>query len=194
MTETLFDSNRLVNKHHKLNTDRKQNLSIQKYSNLSPYNFTFEMRIIAQYMVDITQIIEQILPYFDPTAYIRITIPELDIDSGGSAYPLDLKVILESSSQEAIIDMAEDEYRTTEWNITFRVEGYLSQKAFNVPVIKNVIQEFYTDTNSLSANVTTNTIGLSSENYPLSASPEDLEGSLYDEELSLIYKYERVGD
>lgn len=194
MTDTEFDSNRLTNKHHKLNSNRRQNLDVKKYSNLSPYNFTFEMRIIAQYMIDITQIIEQILPYFDPTAYIRITIPELDIDVNGNGYPLDLKVLLESSTQEATLDIAEDEHRTVEWNITFRIEGYLSQKAFSVPVIKKVIQEYYTETNALSANVTTTTTGLSAEKFPLDVSTEELSGSLYDADIPVLYKYEREGD
>jgi hypothetical protein len=190
MTDTEFDSNRLVNKHHKLDTNKRNDLNSQKYANLSPYNFTFEMRIIAQYMIDITQIIEQILPYFDPTAYIRITIPELNIDVDDVGYPLDLKVLLESSTKEDPIDMAEDEYRIVEWNITFKVEGYLSKKSFNVPVVQRVIQQYYMDTNAVSANTTT-TIGLSAEKFPMDVSTEELSGALYDKDIPLLYKYEK---
>ncbi len=198
LTNVEFDTNRVVNKEHRIRTGRtdKDNIELVKYNNLTPYNFSFELKIAAEYMVDIIGITEQILPYFDPTAYIRVTIPDLDIDhyEVGTA-PLDLKVILESSSKEDTIDIPEADYRALLWNMTFRVEGYLSKKSIHVPVIKTIYQDIYTGTPAPSGQaVRMTTTALSAAKFPMDVSSDEVSGALYDENAKLLYNYERIGD
>jgi hypothetical protein len=198
MISTEFDNARLTNKHQNIRTNRKTaSGGVYRYKNLIPYNYTFELNIAAEYMVDITQIVEQILPFFTPTAFVRITIPELDIDTGGEfgTDTLDLKVVLESSTKEESLDMAEDEYRSLAWQMSFKVEGYLSQSIQEDKIVKSVIQDFHVGSVTPSAaSFTTITTGLSAEDYPMDVTTEELSGALYDDEIKLLYTYERIGD
>jgi hypothetical protein len=192
-----FDPARLGNKHHRIRTGKIKDYDVIKYNNLVPYNFSFEVKIAAEYMIDILGITEQILPYFDPLAYIRITIPDLDIEHyKRGTYPLDLKVILESSSKEDTIEIPEADYRALLWNLSFKVEGYLSKKSITTPVIKTIFQDIYnsnTITPSGFASKLT-TVGLSAEKFPVNVSTPELSGALYDENAKLLYKYEKEGD
>ena len=192
-----FDPNRLGNKHHRIRTGRIKEYDIIKYNNLIPYNFSFDVKIAAEYMIDIIGITEQILPYFDPLAYIRITIPDLDITSAKKGtYPLDLKVVLESSSKEDTIEIPEADYRALLWNLSFKVEGYLSKKSITTPVIKTIYQHIYnSDTISPSGFASKlTTIGISAEKFPVNVSAPELSGALYDENAKLLYKYEKEGN
>ena len=192
---TEFDSARIVNKHHNLRTAKNEVNSIYKYVNLIPYNYSFELNIAAEYMVDITQILEQILPYFNPTAFVRIAVPELDIKAGEEYEPLDLKVVLESSTAEMLPDMAEDEYRALGWVMTFRVEGYLSQGIQEDKIVKSVVNEFKIGAvEPENAQITTTTTGLSATDYPLDVTTEEATGAYLDTTLQVLYTYERVGD
>ncbi len=114
MTDVDLSTGRLTNKHAKIRSERLfQEVKHNRFANPVPYDYTFEVKIASQYMIDASQIIEQILPFFDPTAFIRVTIPELKVDhktedDDEGAYPMDLKVIYEGSSQEVSIEMAEE--------------------------------------------------------------------------------------
>ena len=79
MENVEYAQDRQVNRNHKVTLSSDSSVNKQ-YFNPVPYDFTFKLMIAAEYMVDITQIVEQIFPFFTPEAYVRITIPELNID------------------------------------------------------------------------------------------------------------------
>jgi len=202
LTDVSFASDRLTNKHAKVRQERVlQNVKHNRFKNPVPFNFKFDVMIAAQYIIDITQILEQILPFFDPTAYIRITIPEVTIDhkegdADEGAYPIDLKIIYEGSSQDMTPDIGEDEYRGILWTLSFKVEGYLFKPAMEDPIIHKAFIEYYVRQTVFpdNPNVTTTLTGLSAEKWPRDVTTEELSGSLYDESIKLLYKYEREGD
>jgi len=194
---------RLVNKHAKVRSERMADeLLYKRFKNPVPYNFNFEVKIATEYMIDATQIIEQILPFFDPTAFIRVTIPELNIDHKENpddfgAYPMDLKVVYEGSSQESSVDIGEDEYRTIVWTLTFKVEGYLFKPNMEEKIIKTALINYYTHEHGQWATVPTietTTTGISAEKWPITTSSDDLSGAIYDDSIKLWYKYERRGN
>ena len=74
---------------------------LSKFLNPIPYNFGFTMTIWSLHMVDVDQILEQILPYFTPTIFIRINIPELDAT-------LDLKTIFQGCSPDVTTEMSDE--------------------------------------------------------------------------------------
>ena len=208
MTDVELNSGRIVNKGTNIRKDRDiPKLSDNRFKNPVPYDMTFEVKIASKYMIDITQILEQILPFFDPTLYIRVTIPDLNIDhkeigDEQGAYPLDLKVVLESNSKEESIDMNEDEYRTIIWTLTFRVEGWLFKPTVPTKVVKYAFIDYYNremGTWPIVPQVETTTTGISAEKYPIYTTAEELSGAelsgaLYDDSVALWYKYEREGD
>ncbi len=199
MMDSIFSSERLVNKHHKIRTGRKDadNLEIIKFNNLVPYDFTFELRIACEYQIDITQILEQILPYYDPTNFIRITVPDLDVGHyEEGSYPLDLMVSLESSAIEETVDMSEADYRALIWSMQFRIEGFVAKKSRPVSLIKKVVQEIYnTDTPTPSGWASKlETTAISGAKYPIYTDTDELSGARFDPNIPLWYRYEKHGD
>jgi hypothetical protein len=99
-------------------------------------------------MVDITQIIEQVLPFFTPELYIRLSIPELKIeglaeDGEPGSDKLDLKVIYEGSTTDIPLELDEVGFRMLKWTLNFKVQGYLFSPIFNAKAVHNVVSDTY---------------------------------------------------
>lgn len=190
--------NRIVNTKYRARTTTKENDNIQRFFNPVPYDYTFEVKIAAEYMVDITQIMERILPFFDNYIHIRLTIPELDIvneDIQDGAHPLDLKVIYEGSTKEETLDFDETDYRLIVWTLNFKVEGYLFKPKFEYPIIKKAYMEYAALSHDVvQPGFTTTSTGLSAEKYPLPVDDGDKGEALYDSDIRLFYKYEKDGE
>jgi hypothetical protein len=210
LVDAEIDNGRFVNKLHSSTTGFHERVGDKRYIkerfvNPIPFNFVFQVQILAEYMIDIIQITEQIFPYFTPNLNIKIDIPELDID-GKTVEKLDLKVLYNGSSKDDPITMGPDELRYLKWNLDFTVEGYLFQPKFDYPVIREAYTEFIIGSLQEPENicdtpftpsggcVTLTNTGLSAEKFPLNVTNESLSGSLYDEDLKLLYDYERDDD
>ena len=114
---------------------------LSRFLNPIPYNLGFTMTIWSLHMVDVDQILEQILPYFTPTIFIRINIPELDAT-------LDLKVLFNGCSPDVSMEMADEDVRVIKWNLDFMVQSYLFQPLNTTGIITKVIQKLYGDEHS----------------------------------------------
>ena len=134
---------------------------LNKFLNPVPYNFEFTMSIWSLHMVDVDQILEQILPYFNPTISIRINIPELDAT-------LDLKVIFLMCTPDISMELQDEDIRVVKWNLDFSVQGYLFQPLKTSAIITKVIQKFYTDKHSWGHRGTEST-------FTSGAGPDDFE-------------------
>lgn len=148
LTGMEYDKERQGNKQHIIYKDRSID-SISYFKNSIPYNFNFEVKMASQYMVDITQILEQILPFFNPVIFIRIQLPELNIgtDTDNDDYgapALDLKVVYDGSTPNTPIDIDEADYRILEWTLNFKVEGWLFQPLKDTKPVKKIPIKFYT--------------------------------------------------
>ncbi len=144
-----YAQDRQVNRNHKISLSNDSS-DIKQYFNPVPYDFTFKLQIAAEYMVDITQIVEQIFPFFTPEAYVRVTVPELNIE--GLAEPdeagadkLELRVLYEGSSKEAPVELDEAGFRILRWDLTFKVQGYLFSPISTVKRVHHVVQNVYTE-------------------------------------------------
>jgi hypothetical protein len=189
-------NDRRVNAKYRARTTSRDGSNIERFFNPIPYDYTFEVKIAAEYMVDITQIMERILPFFDNFMFIRLTIPELDIvpeDVSDGAHPLDLKVIYQNSTKEETLTFDNADYRTIIWTLNFKVEGYLFKPKWKYPIIKKSIME-YKVAKELEVFDTTTVIGVSAEKYPIPTPSGGLIDTLYDSDIKLLYKYERTGE
>ena len=199
-------TNRKVNMQYSARTrsgDSSENvlLTSQRFITPVPYDYKFQVQIISEYMVDITQIMEQVLPYFDPETNIQISVPELDID-GSTTELLDLNVRYEGSSKEESLTMGPDEYRHIQWNLDFTVEGYLFKPKYDFPVIKTIYEQIIIGSAPEApsmcepapmpsgSGVLMTTQGLSAEQFPLDVSTTELSGSVYDDTIKTIYQFE----
>lgn len=143
MTGMEYSTDRAVNRNSKISIGENTRDGDNFFYNPVPYDLTFDVQIASKYMVDVIQLIEQILPYFQPESYVNLSLPILNIDKkhpyeGKGTEPLNIKVIYEGNSKEETIDIPEADYRIILWTLNFRVQGYLFKPKFTVPLIHNI--------------------------------------------------------
>jgi hypothetical protein len=119
MTGLDFDVNRMTNRHEniRLETNHAQ-LTAVYASNAVPYNISFALQIFALHNVDVDQIYEQILPWFNPHAFFIVNIPEMNLN-------FEVKVVLNSCSPLMTDDTTEEEARVIKWETQFQCQTYL---------------------------------------------------------------------
>jgi len=111
-----------------------------------PYNLSFEMAIISKTQEDGLEIIEQILPYFQPHYNLSVKMLE-DI----SSEIRDVPVVLNSIDYE---DDYEGDFATRRaiiYTLQFTCKTYLYGPVTDAKMIKKTIVDYYADTNTSSA-------------------------------------------
>ena len=103
----------------------------------TPYNFDFTLSIYVRNTEDGTQIIEQILPYFNP--YYNVTIDLL----GLSDQKVDVPFILNNISYDVDDLGGPTPLRMLIWNLTFTAKGYMFGPISNRNVIRKVTANTY---------------------------------------------------
>jgi len=102
----------------------------------TPYNMNFTLNILTKQMVDSDQILEQILPFFNPHIYQKVYIEELD-------FAYDMRVLLDSVDFESDTELSEEEYRMVTWTMSFKALVYLFKPTSDLEVVKKVITNTY---------------------------------------------------
>jgi hypothetical protein len=98
-----------------------------------PYNFSFELGIIAKSQDDALQIAEQILPYFQPSLSISINmIPDMNEKK-------DIAIVLNNVSYEDEWDDSFLERRYITYTLQFTMKSYLYGPYNTADVIKKAI-------------------------------------------------------
>jgi len=97
-----------------------------------PYNIEFELDIYAKTYDDATQIVEQIIPYFQPSFIPTVKlIPELDLE-------YDLKTTLIGMSINDDFEGSPDEQGMVIWQMNFTMNSYFFGPVSQQGVIKRV--------------------------------------------------------
>jgi hypothetical protein len=126
-------------------TDAEGNRVHQKQLAPVPYIFVFELGIYTRYEDDALQIIEQILPYFQPhfNAKIRENYVSGMVDR-------DVYInLVEVKPDEEVIGLMHDDRRIIQWNLTFELYGYVYPEIQDAQIIKRTIVNFVGDTKEL---------------------------------------------
>ncbi len=147
-----YDPSRQQNKlirHSKSELDT-DNVKRSYQYNPAPYNLNFTLSILAKNMNDALQIVEQILPYFQP----EYTVTMKMIDSMSDTR--DVPITLTSVSMEDTYEGSYEERRVIEYTLEFQMKLYFFGPVYTGSVIKNVIEREYINTGS--ANFTTSEI------------------------------------
>lgn len=124
MIDIVYDANRktsVTNRRSKQVTYNNNQALAQQY-NAVPYDMIFEMGIYTRYQDDIFQIVEQILPYFQPnfeTKIIELDENEVQIDNRK------ITVVIESVAPSEDSENQSGTLRHIEWTIQFRMKGWL---------------------------------------------------------------------
>lgn len=126
---------------------RKRNLFAESYSaessttvksiRTTPYNFEFELNIYVRNTEDGTQIVEQILPYFNPDYNLTLDI------IGLSDQKVDVPFILQNISYQVDDVGTGDTTRVLVWTLTFTAKGYMFGPIVSRDVIRKVTANTY---------------------------------------------------
>ena len=120
----------------------------------APYNINFTLSILAKNGIDALQIVEQILPYFQP----EYTVAMKMVDSMSEVR--DVPIILNSVSMEDMYTGGFEERRVIEYTLEFTMKLYMFGPVYTGEVIKSVIERDYINSN-VSAGFTTTEINSS---------------------------------
>jgi len=131
----------------------------------TPYDLTISLYIYVKNMDDGLQIIEQIIPYFNPDFNLTMkAMPELDMTN-------DLPIVMESIEME---DNYEGDFITRQniiWTLTFKLKVNFFGPITSQRYIKKTIMNLTDDEKLSAANILTR---ITSEVIPSTAFPPDL--------------------
>ena len=112
-----------------------------------PYNIAFELSIMAKLSDDALQILEQIVPYFQPSFNITVNL----ISSIGEKK--DIPIVLESINYSDQYEGGFESRRTIIYTLSFVAKTYLFGPVADSPegLIKKVDVDYFADTNTRTA-------------------------------------------
>ena len=139
-----YDSTRKVSPTQKIrvakDTDENRNVFMPV-----PYNLSFELAIISKNQEDGLQILEQILPNFQPHYNLPIKLlPDMNETK-------DVPVVLSSVEYEDTYEGDFASRRAIIYTLQFTVKTYLYGPVTDKKVIKKAITDIYTDTDTTNA-------------------------------------------
>lgn len=106
----------------------------------APYNISFSLGILAKNANDALQILEQIVPYFQP----EYTVTMKMIDSMSETR--DVPIILNSVTMDDTYEGDFSERRVIQYNLEFKMQIYFFGPVFTGEIIKSVIERDYINT------------------------------------------------
>jgi hypothetical protein len=126
---------------------KEDNKIVKKVFMPVPYNLGIRLSVLTQYNDDALQIIEQILPLFQPSFNLTVDL----VSSIGEKR--DVPMVLDNISFKDNYDSGFDEKRTIIYDLDFTAKTYLFGPIpdSNEGFIKKVQIDYYTDTNKINA-------------------------------------------
>ena len=105
--------------------------------NPAPYNLNFTLSILTKNMNDALQIVEQILPYFQPEYTVTMKMVDSMPDNR------DVPIILNSVSFQDDYEGSFEDRRIIEYTLDFTMKTYFFGPVYTGNLIKNVIERTY---------------------------------------------------
>lgn len=124
----------------------KVNNGISSQYNPTPVRLRFELGIYTRYLDDMFQIVEQIIPFFQP--HFTTTITELfDKDI---TFERDIRVVMTSIDPDESIEGENTSRRRIQWSLFFDFSGWIYPPVFETKgEIRAVYLDFYNNPNEL---------------------------------------------
>ena len=107
-----------------------------KYDNIYRpvvYDLNFTVSILSQHLSEVNQILEQIIPNFNP--YKTVTIREFDMFP---EFTRDIKILLKDTVPQFQDEIPENEIRRITWDLNFTCECYVYRPILYSNIIKDV--------------------------------------------------------
>ncbi|AUE22751.1 tail sheath stabilizer and completion protein [Aeromonas phage Ah1] len=115
-------------------------------NNPVPYKYMFNLSIATRFEDDMFQIVEQILPYFQPNFTTKIT----ELHDSLTPVDRDIQITIQGLSISEDLEGASTERRRIQWDITFELDGWLYPPIANLKgEIKTIYLDFYSNKTEL---------------------------------------------
>lgn len=115
-----------------------QNLLTEYVKNVqpAPYDFNFTLYIRTNHFNDYTQIVEQILPYFNPDLYLRIKeFSFLNVERN-------MQVLLNGTNSEFLEPQTQDDIRLVNGSLNLTVAGWMYRPISSDKIIKKITANY----------------------------------------------------
>jgi hypothetical protein len=146
ITSVTYDSSRKLNPIGKCTSGSSSSGTLKTQYNPAPYNIGFSLSIIARNSDDALRIVEQILPFFNPSINVTANlIPEMNYD------PVTIPISLEAVQQGEAYTGPFESQEFVIWNLYFNLKGYIYGPIQDSKVIKEIFVNFYTPSGDLNA-------------------------------------------
>ena len=142
ISDIAYDGSRKLTKVQKFRTT-KTNSGVMNFNYMPvPYNISYTLNVFTATAEGGLQIIEQILPYFQPDYTVTVNaIPNLDIKR-------DVPIVLNSVNYEDSYNGDYTTRRAVIYTLTFTAKTYLFGPAQTQKVVKTVQSDLYSDTDT----------------------------------------------
>ena len=147
----------------------------------APYDLNFTLSVLAKNMNDALQIVEQILPYFQPEYTVTMKMIDTMTDYR------DVPIVLNSVAMNDTYEGGFEERRVIEYTLEFTMKLYMFGPVYTGEVIRNVIERDYIgDGNDAFTSTEIDAAGLVKEvkHYDLSSNPTV--SSIAEDKLSIV--------
>lgn len=115
-----------------------------------PIKMMFELGIYTRHQDDMFQIVEQILPYFQPNFVTRMT----ELYRNDIKFERDIHITIQSVSIDETIDGEGNSRRRIEWSIMFDVNGWIYPPVVeSTGLIRTIYLDFHTNPTDISVEV-----------------------------------------
>lgn len=143
MTSLQYDPQRKVPKTFFITTPVQNDNSRQRLWTPVPYTMVLDMDIICKYQEDGLQIIEQILPFFQPEMNVTIhDVPGFE-DPQGITRSRDVPIVLSAVSVADEYESGVDTNRLITWTLSFEAKLFLYRPFSEGNIIKKVEVKVY---------------------------------------------------
>ena len=145
--------------------------TISQY-NPTPVKMIFELGIYTRHQDDMFQIIEQILPYFQPHFNVKMT----ELHQNDIKVDRDIRVVLQSTAIDEMVDTDNLTRRRLEWTLIFEVNGWIYPPVADIEgEIRTIYLDFFANTKELAPEG-------SFESIDHQVDPDDISNEGWDEE------------
>ena len=145
--------------------------TISQY-NPTPVKMIFELGIYTRHQDDMFQIIEQILPYFQPHFNVKMT----ELHQNDIKVDRDIRVVLQSTAIDEMVDTDNLTRRRLEWSLIFEVNGWIYPPVADIEgEIRTIYLDFFANAKELAPEG-------SFESIDHQVDPDDISNEGWDEE------------
>lgn len=137
LSEISYDQDRMSGRHDRVKISRSNNEWLT-HKMIIPYNLSFNVHIATNYMHEMDQINEQVLPFFSDFVYTTVSIDDLSV-----GWDMMVKLTGASIDQDPNID--ETELRSVNWVHSYTANTFLVKPPASIDVVKKVVNKIYSN-------------------------------------------------